>query len=151
MEKYTNLGAVKPNKEQFHAASSKAFLDFVSDSEYICGHNIIEHDMKYLNHIWSDRSCPILIDTLPLSPLLFPRKPYHNLLKDDKIQSDEKNNPLNDSIKAMYLFYDEINEFYSLPQILTRIYYTLLYPFKQFQGFFKFFRLQFAFNHRQGN
>ena len=57
---------------------------------------------------------PIPIDTLYLSPLLFPHRPYHALLKDDKLQTDELNNPLNDSIKAMQLFYDEVNAFHAL-------------------------------------
>jgi ATP-dependent DNA helicase RecQ len=38
------------------------------------------------------------IDTLPLSPLLFPKKPYHRLIKDDKLFSDQLNNPINDAI-----------------------------------------------------
>ena len=52
-----------------------------------------------------------VIDTLYLSPLLFPTKPYHKLLKDDKLQTDELNNPLNDSIKAKDLFHDEVAAF----------------------------------------
>jgi len=43
-----------------------------------------------------------------LSPLLFPEKPYHRLLKDDKLQPEELNNPVNDSKKAEELFYDEV-------------------------------------------
>jgi ATP-dependent DNA helicase RecQ len=31
-----------------------------------------------------------IIDILFLSPLLFPTKPYHRLLKDDKLQTDSK-------------------------------------------------------------
>lgn len=41
-----------------------------------------------------------VIDTLYLSPLLFPHRPYHKLLKDDKLQTEEINNPLNDAKKA---------------------------------------------------
>ncbi len=52
----------------------------------LCGHNIIDHDIKYIKPFL--RREYILIDTLYLSPLLFPRKPYHNLLKDDKILSE---------------------------------------------------------------
>ena len=36
------------------------------------------------------------------------------LLKDDKIQSEELNNPLNDAMKARDLFFDEVNEFQAL-------------------------------------
>ncbi len=45
-----------------------------------------------------------VIDTLFFSPLLFPAKPYHSLLKDDKLQTEEMNNPLNDAIKAKRSF-----------------------------------------------
>jgi len=31
------------------------------------------------------------IDTLHLSPLIFPQKPYHKLIKDEKLQSDQIN------------------------------------------------------------
>lgn len=48
-----------------------------------------------------DADKEIAIDTLCLSPLLFPMRPYHALIKDDKLQSDSLNNPLNDSIKPM--------------------------------------------------
>lgn len=41
----------------------------------------------------------------------FPAKPYHKLLKDDKLQTEDTNNPLNDSIKARDLFFDEIATF----------------------------------------
>ncbi|HWQ43658.1 MAG TPA: hypothetical protein VN456_16720 [Desulfosporosinus sp.] len=30
------------------------------------------------------------IDTLFLAPLLFPAKPYHKLLKDDKLQTEDQ-------------------------------------------------------------
>lgn len=52
------------------------------------------------------------IDTLYLSPLLFPNKPYHRLLKDDELQTDEMNYPLNDAIRAKELFYDEVTACY---------------------------------------
>ncbi len=91
-----------------------------------------------MGHLLDENNRPLAIDTLYLSPLLFPRKPYHALLKDDKLQTEELNNPLNDSIKAMQLFYDEVNAFKELPARLKRIFCSLLYPFPEFQGFFKF-------------
>ncbi len=48
------------------------------------------------------------VDTLCLSPLLFPAKPYHRLLKDDKLQTDSLSNPLDDAVKLFELFCDEI-------------------------------------------
>ena len=78
------------------------------------------------------------IDTLFLSPLLFPNKPYHRLLKDDKLQTDELNNPLNDAIKAKELFYDEINAFQALDEEMKLIYFMLLKDSPYFKGFFDY-------------
>ena len=78
------------------------------------------------------------IDTLFLSPLLFPKRPYHALLKYDKLQTDELNNPLNDAKKAEKLFYDEVNAFYALSSQRKQIYCCLLYQFEEFRGFFDY-------------
>ena len=69
---------------------------------------------------------------------MFPEKPYHKLLKDDKLQTEELNNPLNDAIKAKDLFYDEINAFQSLPNYLKHIFCALLFDFPEFRGFFQY-------------
>lgn len=45
---------------------------------------------------------------------------------------------MNDAIKARDLFYEEIEAFQGLPNILKRIFCALLYPFPEFQGFFKY-------------
>lgn len=73
-----------------------------------------------------------------LSPLMFPDKPYHVLLKDDKLQTDELNNPLNDALKAMNLFYDEVNAFRELDEELQLIYYMLLKNSPYFSGSFDY-------------
>ena len=122
-----DLGAVKETT-QFHSANKQEFSEFVKGSEFVCGHNIIHHDMKYIGELFDVKNAPNYIDTLYLSPLVFPKKPYHKLLKDDKLQTDELNNPLNDAIKAKDLFYDEVNAFQTLsptPQ-LPHIFYIFL-------------------------
>ena len=81
-----------------------------------------------------------VIDTLYLSPLLFPRKPYHALLKDDKLQTDELNNPLNDSIKARDLFNDEVSAFIRLDDEIKRIYLRLTGAAREFRAFFEYLR-----------
>src|SRR5690606_27868836 len=77
-----------------------------------------------------------LHDALPISPLLFPKKPYHALLKDDKLQSEEINNPLNDARRAMVLFEDEVAAFNHLDDPLQLIYYLLLHRHREFSAFF---------------
>ena len=136
--KIADFGAVRSNGESMHDASVQAVRKFLQESDFLCGHNIIEHDMKYLNKNIGQFSCRGVIDTLHLSALLFPQKPYHALVKDDKLQTDELNNPLNDSKKARDLFYDEVEEFRSLPDEIKRIYYILLGDKIEFRDFFSF-------------
>ncbi|MBR4619969.1 MAG: RecQ family ATP-dependent DNA helicase [Salinivirgaceae bacterium] len=131
-KKVHDIGAIN-GKGEFHSHSISDFEQFISGSEYICGHNIINHDLKYLPDIQSKYK---LIDTLPLSPLLFPQKPYHKLLKDDKLQTDELNNPLNDSKKARDLFFDEVGAFKNLDYAKKLIYSSLLYNIKNGEGLY---------------
>src|SRR5690606_23789670 len=108
-----DIGCIRENQEKFHNRSITSFVHFLNGTRFICGHNILNHDLKYLSKKISnsEKLWEHVIDTLYLSPLLFPSKPYHKLLKDDKLYSEELNNPLNDSIKAKELFNDEVFAF----------------------------------------
>lgn len=138
--KVLDIGCVKADGSTFHNASIAEFVRFIAGARYICGHNILNHDIKYIgtaiHHAGINASC--IIDTLFLSPLLFPTWPYHHLLKDDKLQTDEANNPLNDAIKAKDLFYDEVAAFKQLSQSMQEIFYLLLNDKKEFSAFFRF-------------
>lgn len=129
-----DIGGVK-NGLSFHSARIPEFAGFVSDCDCLCGHNIIGHDIKYLKPFL--RKEYVLVDTLYLSPLLFPQKPYHKLLKDDKILTEELNNPLNDSLKAQSLYDDEAMAFKALDKDFQQLYYDLLNEDIHFSGFFK--------------
>lgn len=129
-----DIGGVKSGLS-FHSARIPEFADFVSDCDCLCGHNIIGHDIKYLKPFL--RKEYVLVDTLYLSPLLFPQKPYHKLLKDDKILTEELNNPLNDSLKALSLYDDEAMAFKALDKDFQQLYYDLLNEDIHFSGFFK--------------
>lgn len=132
--KILDIGGVKAG-QGFHSARIPEFADFVSDCDCLCGHNIIEYDIKYLKPFL--RKEYVLVDTLYLSPLLFPQKPYHKLLKDDKILTEELNNPLNDSLKAQSLYGDEVMAFKALDKDFQQLYYDLLNEDIHFSGFFK--------------
>jgi len=132
-----DIGAIKVNGETFHSNDISHFENFIKYSDFICGHNILEHDLKFLSS-QTDIQGFNFIDTLFWSPLLFPAKPYHHLLKDDKLQSEELNNPLNDAIKAKDLFFYEIAQFNQLDVELKQIFYQLLHKHEQFQGLFKY-------------
>ena len=112
-QKILDIGSIKNNGASFHKNSVTEFIQFLNGTQFICGHNIFNHDIKYIGNAINEAGInpANIIDTLFLSPLLFPTKPYHKLLKDDKLQSEERNSPLNDSIKAKELFDDEITAF----------------------------------------
>ena len=144
--KVCDYGAVNAENEKLHTKSENEFSDFIRKGifpfgdRFICGHNIIAHDLKYIEEAVDRSGIKYIIDTLYLSPLLFPSKPYHALLKDDKLRTDELNNPLNDSIKAMQLFYDEVNAFNALDDDMKNIFCSLLYERKEFYGFFVYLK-----------
>ncbi|MGN0682562.1 MAG: RecQ family ATP-dependent DNA helicase, partial [Oscillospiraceae bacterium] len=132
----SDLGAVKPNGETLHTSLQGTFSKFVSGNEFVCGHNIFEHDLKYINHlILGDYK---VIDTLCLSPLLFPTRPYHHLLKDYKLYSDDINNPASDAALCMELFFDEIAAFNKLDETMRRLFFLLLGEKREFSSFFDY-------------
>ncbi len=139
-KKILDIGGVKSDGNIFHSNSINDFVAFLHDAHFICGHNILRHDLKYIQKYLKASGINHLqyIDTLFLSPLLFPTRPYHRLLKDDKIQTDELNNPVNDSQKAKDLFYDEVTAFNNLDESLKRIYYLLLKEHNEFSCFFNY-------------
>jgi len=68
-----DIGAVKGNGSEFHSNSLKAFSGFLRGNKYICGHNILNHDLKYLKKEIAECGTEHFIDTLYLSPLMFPK------------------------------------------------------------------------------
>lgn len=138
--KILDIGSVKDDGNTFHSNSIADFIKFLNGTEFICGHNILNHDLQYIQKAVSDAkvNSANIIDTLFFSPLLFPTKPYHALLKDDKLQTEDTNNPLNDSIKAKDLFFDEVSVFNQADEKLKQIFYLLLKDKKEFRSFFHF-------------
>lgn len=134
--KIHDIGALRWDGAVYHSANKQELLTFLKDVDFVCGHNIIHHDAKYLfgekKHRW------MLVDTLYLSPLLFPERPYHRLLKDDKLISDQMNNPVNDCEKARDLLMDEVARWNSLPDSMQLVYSTLLQDYDEFKGFLAF-------------
>lgn len=131
--KVHDIGALRYDGATFHKKSVEGLFDFFADADYICGHNIIHHDAKYL---FTDKVCNwLLVDTLYMSPLLFPERPYHKLVKDDKLISDQMNNPVNDCEKAKDLLLDEIARWKSFSHDKRRIFASLLKDKREFEGF----------------
>ena len=73
-KKILDIGSVKSDGNTFHSNSIKDFAKFLNNTDFICGHNIIRHDLKYIQKNFSSLNLNHLkfVDTLFLSPL-FPK------------------------------------------------------------------------------
>ena len=131
-----DIGAVRADGATFHSGDISAFRLFLGDASVLGGHNIVHHDMRYMAPFLGERRFT-LVDTLYWSPLLFPRRPYHALVKDDKLRQDDLNNPVSDAKKAMSLYRDEVVAFHALDPDMRGIYATLLRGFSEFDGFLR--------------
>jgi ATP-dependent DNA helicase RecQ len=138
--KIQDIGALRSDESIFHKTSIPEFVEFIKNCDFICGHNVVKHDLKVIQKQIGNPSFGLekTIDTLLFSPLLFPTRPYHRLLKDDKLQTEEKNNPYNDAVKARELFIDEVEAFNKLTNSLKTIYFNLLKGKKGFSPFFQY-------------
>lgn len=141
-ERILEIGAVL-QEDQFRKSAPEAFLQFAEPAEIVCGHNIVDHDLSILKKYLADHailSKPV-IDTLFLSALLYPKKPYHRLVKNYQLNGNELNNPLADAKLTRELFSDLLYTYQALPEESKAIYYSLLSDRKGFNGFFKIVNL----------
>ena len=85
---------------------------FADGAEFVLGHNLIAFDLPHLAAAKPNLRLLKLpaVDTLRLSPLAFPRNPYHSLVKhyqDGGLKSGRRNDPEWDARIALDLFGDE--------------------------------------------
>ncbi len=132
-----DFGAVDMHGERLHSSIPSNIRNFLKETQFLCGHNIVAHDMKYVAP-FLDGAPVQTIDTLALSALLFPQKRFHALLKDEKLQTTELNNPLTDAIKAKDLLAAEFAAFAELPETVKQILASLLKYDAHFSGFFAY-------------
>lgn len=91
-----DFGAINTDGAVLHTQQLREFRDFLKGTEFFCGHNIIQFDLKYLKermgyeYYTFFHGTDNVIDTLYWSALLFPEHPYHKLVKDDKLQVEER-------------------------------------------------------------
>ena len=139
-----DLGGIKEDGNTFHSGSAAGLAQFLKGTRFLCGHNLIRHDLTYIGQAVENAGIDRadMIDTLFWSPLLFPVRPYHALVKDDKLQTQDLNNPLNDAVKARDLFYDEVAAFERADRELQQIFFFLLHDKPGFQGFFRYLGFQ---------
>ena len=111
------FGAVRGDTGRGHSgrgsAAALAKLDELADgASFVLGHNLIAFDLPHLRAAKPDLRMLSLpaVDTLRLSPLAFPRNPYHHLVKhyqDGGLKRGRINDPELDSRLALELFGDQ--------------------------------------------
>lgn len=76
---------------------------------FVLGHNVIAFDQPALAALHPGLALHRLplIDTLELSPVAFPQNPYHRLVKDYKLCTTTRNDPVRDAELAYELFLDQ--------------------------------------------
>jgi ATP-dependent DNA helicase RecQ len=132
-----------------HTSSSpeaiSSFVRLCSQAEYLCGHNIFDHDLPRLEEhsaLYRDLRRFKVIDTLPLSLLFFSEKTHHALPKNYKDEDNFANDPLKDCELTRKLLERLILRWIELPRPLQRILYSLLHRQERFEGFFEYLSLQ---------
>ena len=87
--------------------------DFAGEARWIIGHNLLGHDLPTLRALAPALALlrrPI-IDTLYLSPLVFPQNPYHRLVKDYQLVRDSLADPVADCRLAARVLREQGEEF----------------------------------------
>ena len=113
------LGAVRADTDESLTHSGgglttalKKLDDLAEGASFILGHNLIDFDLQYLRAAKPNLrllKLPV-VDTLRLSPLAFPRNPYHRLVKhyqDGGLRRGRINDPELDSRLALEVFGDQ--------------------------------------------
>ena len=119
-------------------AAALARLDrFADGASFVLGHNLIAFDLPHLTAARPGLRLLRLpaVDTLRLSPLAFPRNPYHRLVKhyqDGRLKRGRRNDPELDARIALKLFGDERGALAKASPDLLVAWHRLCTP--EFQG-----------------
>ncbi|WP_246124789.1 RecQ family ATP-dependent DNA helicase [Algibacter pacificus] len=135
--KINDIGALF-NGYELHEKELTKLKNWINQAEYVCGHNIIAHDIPLIESVLGEDTFrnKKIIDTLLWSPILFSNNPYHKLVKGYKIVNDSNyNNPLSVCKLTKELLSDELNRFNELDSNAQQVYANLLYQSKNYSGF----------------
>ena len=145
------FAAVRPDTERSLAfcdgnlRAQLAKLDDLADgASFLLGHNLINFDLPHLTATKPDLRLLKLpsVDTLWLSPLAFPRNPYHRLVKhyqDAGLKRGQRNNPELDARITLELFNDEQEALRKAPKDLLLAWHWLTTAEEKMAGFDVFF------------
>ena len=84
---------------------------WVQEASFVAGHNVLWHDLPILEAAGLGglfEGLPV-VDTLALSPLAFPKNPYHRLIKNDLLVSLSKKNPVGDARNSRQVLSDALD------------------------------------------
>jgi ATP-dependent DNA helicase RecQ len=109
------VGAFRPDTGARARISGKAgglvsqLDELTQGAAFVLGHNVIAFDQPVLAVLHPDLALHRLplVDTLELSPVAFPQNPYHRLVKDYKLCTTTRNDPVRDAELAYALFLDQ--------------------------------------------
>lgn len=143
------IGALRPDtdaflhfKGPFDLAAAFGELDRLAiGANFVLGHNVIRHDLYLLKAMAPGLrllELPV-VDTLALSPLAFPRNPYHHLVKDYRLLKLAVNDPLADAQRTVELFRDQRDALQGQSPEVLRAYHYLLAPEGANSGLNNFF------------
>ncbi|MDR2265964.1 MAG: hypothetical protein LBE09_00025, partial [Christensenellaceae bacterium] len=140
-QKFGNIikfGAINDSNEYICTSDKCIFTLFIKNAKFLCGHNILKHDKKYILHYMPEYDLSKIeqIDTLYLWPLVSPARMYYKLIKTYKSDAQTKNNPHLDSKLARELFDKIVDAFIELNQSLKDIFHALLHEQYNFKSFF---------------
>src|SRR5262245_24636619 len=108
------LGAIGPDGQEVvaeRAADVPGALRALAawDADLLVGHNLARHDRPWLARYAPEHPALALpwVDTLVLSPLAFPERPYHRLIKEHRLVRESRPAPLADCRATRELLADE--------------------------------------------
>ena len=83
--------------------------ELTDGAAFVLGHNLIAFDQPALAALHPGLALHRLplVDTLALSPIAFPQNPYHRLVKDYKLCTTARNDPVRDAELAYTLFLEQ--------------------------------------------
>ncbi|MCE5193095.1 RecQ family ATP-dependent DNA helicase [bacterium] len=121
----------RPQKGVCDAKHVGDLIEQLSLAEVLVGHNIIDFDLPFLLQrfpatMQAAVTSKDIIDTLYLSPIAFPRNPYHYLYKDYKPYPLSQNRPDEDSVASRELLAEEEQALTDLPGEARSVLMTLL-------------------------
>lgn len=114
-ERVTSIGLVRGDRHLRVDGTGRSAMmqvrDFATGARLIIGHNAWDHDRRIIDAL--SELAPLhalpMLDTLPLSVIAFPQRPYHALVKDYRLVRSSLSDPVEDCRLCQQLLVDVSN------------------------------------------